>query len=190
MIDRCFVVPLLLSSLIASISCFVSQPKWGIGASSSFQKKLYLFDKLFEEEGPLGKGITVGKVQVALMSSDRGPGSIFRMLQDNARWTDGDDESSSLADLAHEVCLTLLRKKDDWTAACSDSQWFSGNDSGKAEALYNEWANTEAAKFEKVGVHRFAAGDVSGTVYSISLHWWISNTFQKFPTRTRVGQPL
>jgi hypothetical protein len=122
------------------------------GRIESSQQKLYLFDKLFEEEGPLGKGITVGKVQVALMSPDRGKESIFRMLEDNSRWIADDNESSSLADLAHDVCLTLLRKKDIWIAASSDSRWFSGNDSGKAETLHNEWANNEAAKFEKVGI--------------------------------------
>jgi hypothetical protein len=111
---------------------------------------LYLFDKFFEEEGPLGKGITVGKVQVALMSPDRGDNSIFAALQDNARWVEGDDEPASLADLAHDVCLSLLRKKDYWTAAHSESVWFSADDASKAEAKYNEWATTEAAKFEKV----------------------------------------
>jgi Protein of unknown function (DUF1517) len=125
-------------------------PNWGSIESS--QQKLYLFDKLFEEDGPLGKGITVGKVQVALMSPDRGKESIFRMLEDNSRWIADDNESSSLADLAHDVCLTLLRKKDIWIAASSDSRWFSGNDSGKAETLHNAWANNEAAKFEKVGL--------------------------------------
>lgn len=151
--DRTVFLLFSLLLLMSLVSSFVAQPKWGIvsPSSSTFQpQKLYLFDKLFEEDGPLGKGITVGKVQVALMSPDRGPGSIFRMLEDNARWIDDDDASSSLADLAHEVCLTLLRQKDVWTAACSDAKWFSGKDSGKAEALYNEWANSEAAKFEKV----------------------------------------
>jgi Protein of unknown function (DUF1517) len=118
--------------------------------SSPVPSALNLFDKLFEEEGPLGKGITIGKVQVALMSPDRGDNSIFAALQDNARWVEGDDEPASLADLAHDVCLSLLRKKDYWTAAHSQSVWFSANDASKAEAKYNEWSNTEAAKFEKV----------------------------------------
>jgi Protein of unknown function (DUF1517) len=118
--------------------------------SSPFPSALNMFDKFFEEEGPLGKGITIGKVQVALMSPDRGDDSIFAALQDNARWVEGDDEPASLADLAHDVCLSLLRKKDYWTAAHSQSVWFSANDASKAEAKYNEWANTEAAKFEKV----------------------------------------
>lgn len=114
---------------------------------------LFLFDKIFEEEGPLGKGITVGKVSVALISDDRGPESIFALLEENARHIADDDEAASLADLAHEVCLSLLRKESSWTAASSASEWFSANDYGKAEAKFNEWANGEAAKFEKVRKH-------------------------------------
>ena len=140
---------LLLVSQIISSSSFALQGRWGLVRSRQ-QSSLYFFDKVFEEEGPLGKGITVGKIQVSLMSPDRGKGSIFKMLEDNSRWIADDNEASSLADLAHDVCLTLLRKKDIWTAACSDSKWFSSKDSGKAESLYNEWANNEAAKFEKV----------------------------------------
>jgi len=130
------------------------QQSWGL---TTQQQRLttkttarFLFDKMFEEEGPLGKGITVGKISVALISEDRGKDSIFGLLEDNARWIADDDEPGSLADLAHEVCLSLLRKEASWTAACSASEWFSANDYGKAEAQFNEWANAEAAKFEKV----------------------------------------
>lgn len=143
---------LVLAFVLISLAADVAQA-FAIFAPSqrhSFSQ-LNLFDGMFEEPGPLGKGITVGKVQVALMTSDRGENSIFGALEDNARWIEGDeDEQSSLADLAHDVCLTLLRKRDSWTAAHSESQWFSGKDAGKAEVTYNEWANKEAAKFEKV----------------------------------------
>lgn len=142
---------ILLLSQIIYVAPFALRFRWGL-VQNRQQSSLNFFDKVFEEDGPLGKGITVGKVQVALMSPDRGKGSIFKMLEDNSRWIADDNEASSLADLAHDVCLTLLRKKDIWTAASSDSKWFSSKDSGKAESLYNEWANTEAAKFEKVGV--------------------------------------
>jgi Protein of unknown function (DUF1517) len=146
---KSYLAIVLLLSYIVSTLTFALHSRWGF-AQNRRQSSLYFFDKVFEEEGPLGKGITVGKVQVALMSPDRGKGSIFKMLEDNSRWIADDSEASSLADLAHDVCLTLLRKKDIWTAACSDSKWFSAKDSGKAESLYNEWANNEAAKFEKV----------------------------------------
>jgi len=113
---------------------------------------LSLFGKLFEEEGPLGKGITVGKVQVALMSNDRSANSITGILEKKASATGSSPSSAQLARLANEVCLALLRKSDDWTAACSDSKWFSGKDGGKAESQFNDWANREAFKFEKVRV--------------------------------------
>lgn len=132
---------------------------------------LNLFDKMFEEEGALGKGITVGKIQVALLVDVRGKGSIFEMLEDNASWIQDDDEPGSLADLAHDVCLTLLRKKDSWTAACSTEEWYSANDYGDAEAKFNEWANTEAAKFEKEYIPDSSPSSETGgsTVAVVSL---------------------
>lgn len=132
------------------MTAFVVAQRFGTQQSVASQIQQRMFDKMFEEEGPLGKGITVGKVQIALIAEDRGENSIFALLEDNARWVADDDEPGSLADLAHEVCMSLLRKKDSWTAACSESKWFKADDYGKAEAQFNDWANTEAAKFEKV----------------------------------------
>lgn len=130
---------------------------------------LDLFDKVFEEEGPLGKGITVGKVQVALLADDRGKDSIFGLLESNARWVEGDDEASSLADLSHEVCLSLLRKRDSWTAAASTSKWFSAKDYGKAESLFNDWSNAEAAKFEKEYIPDVVPDDAGATIVVVSV---------------------
>ena len=93
----------------------------------------------------LGKGITVGKVQIALASRDR---SICKALEKLADEVEGDDQGS-LAEFTNGVCLTLLRNSGDWVGACSTSEWFSGNDAGKAERLHNEWSNKEASKFEK-----------------------------------------
>lgn len=140
-----------------------------IRTTTSPSTRLHLFDleKAFEEEGPLGKGITVGKLQIALnvnalerTSKD----SIFAILEENARaGNDEDDDGfdddyedgygdSHLSQMCHQVCLALLRKSDDWIAACSESKWFKGDDYGKAESLYNQWADREAAKFEKVRI--------------------------------------
>jgi uncharacterized membrane protein len=107
-----------------------------------------MFDKVFEDEGPLGKGITVGKIQVALTAGDRSPSSILGLLERKARADD--DSSYGLARSAYDVCMALLRKEDDWVGACSQSQWFKGGDSGKAESTFNTWADKEGAKFEKV----------------------------------------
>jgi hypothetical protein len=113
--------------------------------------QLYLFDKIFEDEGVLGKGITVGKISVALRSADRSDTSIFGLLESHA--TDDSDANEDLARMANNVCLDLMRKSDDWVAACSTSKWFSSKDAGKAESYYNDLANNEAVKFEKVGLH-------------------------------------
>lgn len=111
-----------------------------------------MFNKMFEESGPLGKGITVGKVQVALQCPDRNPKtSIFGLLVDKTNSNGGSFSSNQLARLGNDVCLALLRKSDDWVAACSSSKWFSQNDQGKvAESYFNDLANREAYKFEKV----------------------------------------
>lgn len=110
-------------------------------------KGLNLFGDLFEEAGPLGKGITVGKVQVALNSYDRSPSSITGMLESKTR--NVGDSPEELSELTNDVCLALLRKQDEWIAASSESKHFKTDDAGKAESLFNEWANLEASKFEK-----------------------------------------
>lgn len=99
--------------------------------------------------GPLGKGITVAKVQVALTSRDR---FICKTIEREAK--NVEDSQTALAELTNTVCLALLRNSDDWVGACSESKWFAGNDSGKAEQLCNQWSNKEASKFEKEFIPR------------------------------------
>ena len=126
----------------------------GCGKSRSFhpqqfnRQQLKMIGKLFEEKGPLGKGITVGKIQVSLAANDRtSPTSIFSLLERQA--SNNISSPKELARMANEICLSLLRKRDDWTGACSSSKWFPMKDSGKAESYFNDLSNTEAAKFEK-----------------------------------------
>jgi len=104
----------------------------------------HMFGKMFEEEGPLGKGITVGKIQVGFSCTDR---SLIEILEKESNSYGSEPEE--LSQLCNSVCLTLLRRQDDWISAGSESQWFSGNDAGKAERLYNDFTTQEAAKFEK-----------------------------------------
>lgn len=92
--------------------------------------------------------MTVGKIQVALNSPSRGPDSIFGMLEKEA------DDDKSLPELTNAICLALLRKRDDWIGSTGTSEWYSGNDAGKAESKFNDFANKEAAKFEKVSGYR------------------------------------
>jgi len=142
MIRFCF----LLTILTTSVEAFLAST--GSSRNGSSLTQTFMFDKLFEEEGMLGKGITVGKVQVCLRSPDRGARSIFGLLEDHADLNSNDNED--LARMANDVCLDLIRKSDDWVSACSSSKWFSGKDAGKAEGYYNELANDVATKFEKV----------------------------------------
>lgn len=156
-----FVVHAALSllALLTPMACaFTSTPTFvhkarALGSPSvtktPTESRLHVFDKLFEEAGPLGKGVTVGKVQVALRSPERGSSSIFSILEEEARLTDGSPDPEDLASMASSVCLALLRRTDDWVAACSTSEWFKQDDAGKAESLFNDWVNKEAAKFEK-----------------------------------------
>jgi hypothetical protein len=111
-------------------------------------------DKVFEDSGPLGKGITVGKVQVALQVSAEertSPNSIFGVLEKHARNNDNissydsDYEDgygdSALSKMCHEICLSLLRSSDNWISSGSQSEWYKQDDSGKAESTYNLWGD-------------------------------------------------
>lgn len=137
------IVFLIGTMLLPYSSAFVTT----VASKSERVARLGLFDKMFEEEGMLGKGITVGKVQVALQSADRSDRSIFALLEDHATLDSAANED--LSRMANDVCLDLMRKQDDWVASASCYKWFSGKDAGKAESYYNELANTEATKFEK-----------------------------------------
>lgn len=158
-------------ALLRLSSCFLPSTTFHVARKSEVSSSsLNLFEKLFEEEGVLGKGITVGKVQVALSAIDRtSSSSIFRTLEDASRG--GGNSPQELSELANKVCLELLRKKSEWVGACSESQWFSANDAGKAESAYNDYANREAAKFEKEYIPGAGSGEEPGgpTIVVVSL---------------------
>ena len=143
-----------------------------IDSGSTTTTRLHFFerlDKAFEDDGPLGRGITVGKVQVALNvdgieRASGGENSIFAVLEKHGRddgsdddedYDDDDDDldagggDSKLSKMCHEVCLALLRRSDDWISACSDRRWYKEQDMTKAESTYNLWADREACKFER-----------------------------------------
>ena len=170
--------------------CDVSCPGGGgstyTAAGTGTSTRLHFFerlDKAFEDDGPLGKGITVGKVQVALNVDgiERASGdSIYAVLERHGRDDDDDDDGadasgggdSKLSRMCHEVCVALLRKSDDWISACSDRRWFKEQDMGKAESTYNLWADREACKFEKEHVPPEGSSAYDGnfpTVAVISL---------------------
>lgn len=146
MMSFCSVL-LLCFALPFSSSFSVVAPK--LSRTTATQLNLFdqlgQFGKVFEESGPLGKGITVGKVQVALQCNDRS--GVFQDLEKSAR--NAGSDSKALSQLANSVCLAVLRRSDDWVGACSTATWFAEKDAGKAESLFNDMSNTEAAKFEK-----------------------------------------
>jgi len=116
----------------------------------------------------LGKGITVGKVQICLRANDRSETSIFGLLEDHADLDS--DANEDLSRMANDVCLDLMRKSDDWVSACSSGKWFSGNDAGKAESYYNELANEIATKFDKEYLPDIDSEEVGGpTLVVVSL---------------------
>ena len=104
----------------------------------------------FEEATVLGKGVTVVKLQVALDTPDRGPKSILRLLEAKANAANT-DTAWGLACLMSDVSMELLRKSDDWVAACSQTTAYQGRDApDKAETAFNRMLTTELSKFEKV----------------------------------------
>ena len=106
---------LLLLLALPAVFGFAPTVRFGLALRSGISSERFMFGKLFEEDGPLGKGITVGKVQVALMTSDRSANSIFGTLK---RQTENVGSTQyDLASMAHEVCLDLLRRSDScsWT---------------------------------------------------------------------------
>lgn len=143
-------------------------------ATATTNTRLNLFDKIFEEEGILGKGVTVGKVQVALTSPDRGPDSIFGILEREAA------ADKTLPELTHAIALALLRKSDDWVGAAGSSDWFGQKDSGKAESKFNDLSNAEAAKFEKEYIPDSKEEGGGATIVVVSLVIEIEGDSTKF----------
>ena len=175
---------LFVSTFVAVVSGFLNHldPKQSIFKASSTRR--YFFDKIFEEEGVLGKGITVGKVQVALISPTRSSDSVFGLLERKA--ANSGDSPEQLSRLANDVCLTLLRKSDDWISACSSSKWFSEKDAGKAESYFNDLANSEALKYEKVRIEWLQTLWIFLRLNEIT----VTNLMPKFPSRRTMISSL
>lgn len=105
------------------------------------------------ESGSLGSGATVVKVQIALDSSWDDPGNIMDILNGLATRNVRDrgilTGRTELSSLLSETAITLLRRKDSWSAAAIDGERFSGGDGGsKAEPLFQRMVVQERSKFE------------------------------------------
>lgn len=102
-----------------------------------------------DDYSPLGRGVSVVKVQVALACRDRSATSIVSQISSIAERTDT-ESARGLASLVSDTCLALLRCRDDWIAAASTTETFRGKDGpDKAETAFNRAVTAELAKFEK-----------------------------------------
>jgi len=106
--------------------------------------KLSLFGDMFEEAGPLGKGITVGQVSVCVRNGHLMISKLNTIANRNSGTT-----PTALSKLASETSLALLRSSDDWISACGKKAKFSSRDTGKAESDFNMMVTKLASKYEK-----------------------------------------
>ncbi|GMI07732.1 hypothetical protein TrVE_jg5004 [Triparma verrucosa] len=123
-----------------------------------------LFGDMFEQAGPLGKGITVAQVSVCVSSPSILP-TLNLIASSNSGMT-----PSALSRLASETCLSLLRLEDSWVSASSRYTHFSTSQAGKAESEYNLWSTKLASKYEKeYPVSSGGAGEEGGGLVVATL---------------------
>lgn len=115
------------------------------------------------ETGSLGNGATVVKLQIALDSNWDEGGNIMDTLNAlstrNARDRGIMTGRTELSSLLSEAAITLLRRKDSWSAAAIDGERFYGSDgTSKAEPLFQRMVVQERSKFETETVPPMRAG--------------------------------
>ncbi|GMI09229.1 hypothetical protein TrLO_g2028 [Triparma laevis f. longispina] len=133
---------LVLLSLACLTSGFLA-PAPSNAINRRLQTRQNLFGDMFEQAGPLGKGITVAQVSVCV-SSPSVLSTLNRIASANGGMT-----PTALSRLASETCLSLLRLEDSWVSASSRSSHFATSQAGKAESSYNNLSTKLASKYEK-----------------------------------------
>lgn len=113
-----------------------------------------------ESRSALGQGVSVLKLQVALDCRDRSRSSILGQLGQiadsaNTRTRKG------LSSVVGEICLSLIRKQEDWRGVASAFEYFPARNAERAEAVFNTYAINERAKVERETVARFGGDDMS-----------------------------
>lgn len=95
--------------------------------------------------GSLGSGASVMKLQISMSSDWAKNGNIMQTLSDLSQRgsVTGRNQISSLLS---DASLSILRKNEDWTSACFDSEAF--NSGGGVEPTFQRLAVSERAKFE------------------------------------------
>ncbi len=100
-------------------------------------------EKTLEPSGPLGKGLTVGQVTIALSSP-----SLIPTLNTIAT-ANGGNSPGQLSGLISGVSLALLKREIDWISGASSSEWFSTKNGARAEADFNRRCNELESKYDR-----------------------------------------
>jgi uncharacterized membrane protein len=107
------------------------------------------------ENGALGGGATVVKLQVALDSDWAEAGNIMETLSRLAASKGTITGRSQISNLLTEASVALLRKKSAWSAASIEGERFRG--AQKAEPFFQQMAVAERAKFESESTPTYAS---------------------------------
>jgi uncharacterized membrane protein len=100
-----------------------------------------------EDEGMLGSGATVIKLQLSL-DADWSSGNIMETLATIAASNGGPSSRSSLSQLLSETSLALLRRQRDWNSVAYEGQKFNRFEGQQIEPYYQKVAVKERTKFE------------------------------------------
>lgn len=116
---------------------------------------------LDEAASPLGKGVSVVQVSVALNVPRRdSPSSILTYLNRLSR-TASTDSRVGISNLVSQVALELIRQKPYIFAANTEYKHFRDNDEKKATRYFNNVAVAERGKFEREGTNKYGGVDYS-----------------------------
>uniref|UniRef100_A0A7S3Q2C8 Uncharacterized protein n=1 Tax=Chaetoceros debilis TaxID=122233 RepID=A0A7S3Q2C8_9STRA len=126
------------------------------------------FSRSLDEASPLGKGVSVVQVSVALNVPRRdSPSSILTYLDQLSR-TASTDSRVGISNLVSQVALELIRQKPYIFAANTEYKHFRDNDEKKATRYFNNVAVEERGKFEREGTNKYGGVDYSTTGNKLS----------------------
>lgn len=126
------------------------------------------FSRSLDEASPLGKGVSVVQVSVALNVPRRdSPSSILTYLDQLSR-TASTDSRVGISNLVSQVALELMRQKPYIFAANTEYKHFRDNDEKKATRYFNNVAVEERGKFEREGTNKYGGVDYSTTGNKLS----------------------
>lgn len=117
------------------------------------------FSRSLDEASPLGSGVSVVQVSVALNVPRRdSPSSILTYLERLSR-TASTDSRVGISNLVSQVALELIRQKPYIFAANTEYKHFRDNDEKKATRYFNNISVQERGKFEREGTNKYGGVD-------------------------------